>query len=37
MTKVVDPLGGSYYVEALTHSLATAAQGLIDEAEEMAA
>ena len=35
VTKVVDPLGGSYYVEALTHSLATAAQGLIDEAEQM--
>ena len=35
VTKVVDPLGGSYYVEALTHSLATAAQALIDEAEQM--
>ncbi|MBU6444798.1 MAG: methylmalonyl-CoA mutase [Alphaproteobacteria bacterium] len=35
VTKVVDPLGGSYYVEALTHSLASAAQGLIDEAEQM--
>ncbi len=35
VTKVVDPLGGSYYVEALTHSLATAAQGIIDEVEAM--
>ena len=30
---VVDPLGGSYYVEHLTRSLATAARGLIDEVE----
>ena len=35
ITKVVDPLGGSYYVEALTHSLATAARGVIDEVEAM--
>ena len=35
VTKVVDPLGGSYYVEALTHSLAMAAQAIIDEVEEM--
>ena len=35
VTKVVDPLGGSYYVEALTHSLAHAAQALIDEVERM--
>ncbi len=35
ITKVVDPLGGSYYVEALTHSLASAAQAIIDEVEEM--
>ncbi len=35
VTEVVDPLGGSYYVEALTHSLATAAQAIIDEVEEM--
>jgi methylmalonyl-CoA mutase len=32
---VVDPLGGSYYVEALTHSLAHEAQKLIDEVEEL--
>ena len=35
VTHVVDPLGGSYYVEALTHSLAAAAQAIIDEVEEM--
>jgi methylmalonyl-CoA mutase len=35
ITHVVDPLGGSYYVEALTASLATAAQELIDEVEAM--
>ena len=35
ITKVVDPLGGSYYVEALTHSLATAARSVIDEVETM--
>ena len=35
VTKVVDPLGGSYYVEALTHSLADAAQKIIDEVEAM--
>ncbi|MDA0218289.1 MAG: methylmalonyl-CoA mutase [Proteobacteria bacterium] len=33
ITHVVDPLGGSYYIEALTHSLAAAAQELIDEVE----
>ncbi|HZT89610.1 MAG TPA: methylmalonyl-CoA mutase [Stellaceae bacterium] len=32
---VVDPLGGSYYVECLTHSIAVAAQALIDEVEAM--
>jgi methylmalonyl-CoA mutase len=31
VTRTVDPLGGSYYVEALTHSLMTAARGLIAE------
>jgi methylmalonyl-CoA mutase len=31
----VDPLGGSFYVEALTHSLANAAQAVIDEVEAM--
>ncbi|HEY1709736.1 MAG TPA: methylmalonyl-CoA mutase [Rhizomicrobium sp.] len=35
VTKVVDPLGGSYYVEALTHSLATHARTIIDEVEAM--
>ena len=32
---VVDPLGGSYYVEALTSSLIAAARRLIDEVEAM--
>ena len=32
---VVDPLGGSYYVESLTHSIAAAATALIDEVEAM--
>ena len=31
--KVVDPLGGSYYVEALTHSVAAAARDLIAQVE----
>lgn len=35
ITKVVDPLAGSYYVERLTHDLAEAARGLIREVEEM--
>ncbi len=35
VTRVVDPLGGSYYVEALTHSLAKAARDIIDDAEAM--
>ncbi len=33
VTKIVDPLGGSYYVEALTHSLAIHAKQIIDGAE----
>jgi methylmalonyl-CoA mutase len=33
ITHVVDPLGGSYYVENLTHSLAAAAWSLIEEVE----
>jgi methylmalonyl-CoA mutase len=33
ITKVIDPLGGSYYVEALTASLAAEARKLIDEVE----
>jgi methylmalonyl-CoA mutase len=32
---VVDPLGGSYYVESLTHSIAVAATALIDEVEAL--
>jgi methylmalonyl-CoA mutase len=35
VTKVVDPLGGSYYVESLTHAMATHARALIDEVEAM--
>jgi methylmalonyl-CoA mutase len=35
ITKVVDPLAGSYYVESLTHELVTEARKLIDEVEEM--
>ncbi len=35
VTRVVDPLGGSYYVEALTHALAMHAQAVIDEVEKM--
>lgn len=33
--KVVDPLGGSYYVEALTKELADAARALIGEVEDL--
>ncbi len=35
ITKVVDPLAGSYYVENLTHALVTAARTLIDEVEQL--
>ncbi len=35
ITNVIDPLGGSYYVECLTHSLAAEARKLIDEVEAM--
>ena len=35
LTKVVDPWGGSYYVEKLTHDLADRAWALIEEIEEM--
>jgi methylmalonyl-CoA mutase len=35
VSHVVDPLGGSYYVESLTHSLADAAWALIQEVEAM--
>jgi len=34
ITKVADPLAGSYYVESLTAALAAAARQLIDEVEE---
>jgi methylmalonyl-CoA mutase len=33
--QVIDPLGGSYYVESLTHSIAIAAKVLIDEVEAL--
>ncbi|MGH8985867.1 MAG: methylmalonyl-CoA mutase [Acidimicrobiia bacterium] len=35
VTHVVDPLGGSYYIESLTHSLAYEAWKLIEEVEEL--
>ncbi len=35
ITRVVDPLAGSYYVESLTDALATGARQLIDEVEEI--
>jgi methylmalonyl-CoA mutase len=35
VTKVVDPLAGSYYVEALTHALASHAWALIEDVEAM--
>ena len=35
ITKVIDPLGGSYYVESLTASLAAEARKLIDEVETL--
>jgi methylmalonyl-CoA mutase len=35
ITHVVDPLGGSYYVESLTHSLAAEARKLMAEVEEL--
>jgi methylmalonyl-CoA mutase len=35
ITRVVDPLAGSYYVESLTNELVTEARKLIDEVEEM--
>jgi methylmalonyl-CoA mutase len=35
ITQVVDPLGGSYYVEHLTNSLVTEARKLIDEVEAL--
>jgi len=35
ITNVIDPLGGSYYVESLTHALAEHAWALIQEVEEL--
>jgi methylmalonyl-CoA mutase len=35
ITKTVDPWGGSYYVESLTHELAHKAWALIEEVEEL--
>ncbi len=35
ISRVVDPLGGSYYLESLTHSLAAEARKLIAEIEEI--
>ena len=35
ITKVVDPLAGSYYVESLTASLVAEARKLIDEVDEL--
>lgn len=35
ITKVVDPMGGSYYVESLTQSLVNEARKIIDEIEKL--
>ncbi|MCB1856621.1 MAG: cobalamin-dependent protein, partial [Gammaproteobacteria bacterium] len=35
ITKVVDPLAGSYYIERLTHEMVEAARALIEEVEEL--
>ncbi|HXV24432.1 MAG TPA: methylmalonyl-CoA mutase [Alphaproteobacteria bacterium] len=35
ITRTIDPLGGSYYLETLTHSLAKEAEKLIVEVEEL--
>ena len=35
VTRTVDPLAGSYYVESLTHSIAVEARQLIDEVEAL--
>ena len=35
VTRTVDPLGGSYFVESLTHELMQAAKQIIQEVEEM--
>ena len=34
ITRVIDPLGGSYFVERLTQDMVDAARGLIDEVEQ---
>ena len=34
ITRVIDPLGGSYFVERLTQDMVEAARGLIDEVEQ---
>ncbi len=33
--EVIDPLGGSYFIEALTHSMAAHAEALIEEVEKL--
>ncbi len=35
VTKVIDPLAGSYYIESLTNSIVNEAQKIIDEIEEL--
>ena len=35
ITNVIDPLGGSYYLESLTHSVVVEARKLIDEVEDL--
>lgn len=35
VTKVVDPLGGSYYIESLTHTIAKEAWKLLEEIEDL--
>jgi len=35
ITKVIDPMAGSYYIESLTNSLVNEARKLIEEAEEL--
>ncbi len=35
LTRVIDPVGGSYYLESLTHSLICHARKLIDEVEDL--
>jgi methylmalonyl-CoA mutase len=35
LTRVIDPWGGSYYVERLTHDLATRARALMEEVESL--